>query len=285
MPANAPSRSSATVPVTIGLISLHLALYSATEDSATRRSSYVEVEVPDPTDPKKTVKQLHPVGNKNYDKINGADVEKSDIIKCCESSDGTLVPVSDEDLQAFVTENGTCDFVGFLDRDKYDANYVVEKKYQVRPAKLKIAGKSQKGESPFTKPFALILDAMRTENKVALVKFTQRGTPKYWALLPDGSFCSLLFDEEVRAELPLPVVEFSNDEKKLAGQLVKKMSLKDAPVLTDESSAKIQEFVEEKAKAMAEGKEFALPVVAEESVPDTSGDLMAMLSASLGGDE
>lgn len=282
MPANPPSRSSGTIPLNIGLITIHLALYSGCEDSATRRSSYVEVEVPDATNASKTIKVLHPVGMKNYDKITGNDVEKSDIIKCCESSDGTLVPVTDEELQQFLSENGTTEFVGFLDRDQYLANYVPEKKYQVRPAKLKIAGKSQKGESPFAKPYALILDAMRTENKVALVKFTQRGTPKFFALLPDGSLVSLLFDEEVRADLPLPVVEFSNDEKKLAGQLLKKLTLKDAPVLSDESSTKVQEFVEEKAKAMAEGREIALPTVAEEEVPDTSGDLMAMLSASLG---
>lgn len=282
MPANAPSRSTGTVPLNIGLITIHLALYSGTEDSATRRSSYVEVEVPDTVDPKKTVKVLHPVGVKNYDKVSGNDVEKSDIIKCAESSDGTLVPVTDDELQQFMSDNGNTEFVGFLDRDAYLASYVPEKRYQVRPAKLKVAGKSQKGESPFAKPYALILDAMRTENKVALVKFTQRGTPKFFALLPDGSFVSLLFDEEVRADLPLPVAEFSNDEKKLAAQLVKKMSLKDAPVLSDESSTKIQEFVEEKAKAMAEGREVVLPTVNEEEVPDTSGDLMAMLSASLG---
>lgn len=285
MPANPPGRSTGTVPINIGLITIHLALYSGTEDSATRRSSYIEVDVPDASDPTKTIKVLHPVGVKSYDKITGNDVEKSDIIKCCESSDGTLVPVTDEELQQFLSENGTCEFVGFLDRDQYEANYVPEKKYQVRPAKLKVAGKSQKGESPFAKPFALILDAMRAENKVGLVKFTQRGNAKFWALLPDGSFFSLLYDEEVRADLPLPVAEFSADEKKLAGQLVKKMTLKTAPVLADESSTQIQAFVEEKATAMAEGREVVLPTVAEEEVPDTSGDLMAMLSASLGDSE
>jgi len=274
MPANAPSRSTGTVPVTIGLMTLHLALYSATEDSATRRSSFVEA------DDGNGNKVLHPVGNKSYDKVNGADVEKSDIIKCCEASDGTLVPVSDEELQAFLSENGDCEFVGFLDRSQYEANYVPEKAYQVRPAKLKVAGKSQKGESPFAKPFALVLEALRTENKVGLVKFTQRGNAKYFALGPDGSFTSLLFDEEVREALPLPVVQFTADEKKLAAALVKKFSLKDAPVLTDESSAKIQEFVETKAKAIAEGTEVVLPTVNEPEV-DTSADLMSLLSASL----
>jgi len=274
MPANAPSRSTGTVPLTIGLMTLHLALYSSTEDSATRRSSYVEA------DDGNGNKVLHAVGNKNYDKVTGNDVAKSDIIKVCEASDGTLVPVSDEELQAFCTENGTTEFIGFLDRDAYEANYVPEKKYQVRPAKLKVAGKTQKGESPFAKPFALVLEALRTENKVALVKFTQRGTAKFYGLLPDGSFVSLLFDEEVREALPLPVVQFSADEKKLASQLVKKFTLKDAPVPTDESSAKIIEFVEEKAKAMAEGTEVVLPTVNEPEI-DTSADLMAMLSASL----
>jgi non-homologous end joining protein Ku len=282
MPANPPSRSTGTLPLTIGLMTLHLALYSGVEDSATRRSQFIEAEVPDVADPTKTTKVLHPVGMKSYDKVTGADVEKSDIIKCAEAADGTLVPVSDEELQAFCAENGDTEFVGFLDRAEFDATYVIEKKYQVRPAKLKVAGKTQKGESPFAKPYALILDTLRTESKIALVKFTQRGNAKYYGLLPDGSLCSLLFDEEVREALPLPVVQFTADEKKLASALVKKFTLKDAPVLTDESSTKIQEFVETKAKAMAEGTEVVLPTVNEPEV-DTSADLMAMLSASLEG--
>lgn len=269
MPGALPGRSSGTVPVTIGLVTINLALYSSIEDSAVKRSQFIAVD-----------DQLHPVGMKTYDKVTGDDVAREDIIKCIESSTGTIVPVSDEELQQFLAENGTSEFVGFVDRQTYEQIYTPERKYQVRPAKVKVGGKSAKGESPFAKPFAVILDGMRAKNVVGIVKFVSRGTTRYYSLLPDGSFYSLYFDEEIRSDLPLPVVEVSDAERKMGEKLVEKFTVKNAPVLVDVTNEKVAEFVENKATAMANGEEVALPVAQEPEV-DTSNDLMSMFEASL----
>lgn len=274
MPANAPSRKSFTITIPIGLVMLTCDGYSGTEESATKRSTYIES-----TDDKGN-KALHPVGVTSYNKVTGSNVAKSDCIKVIESADGTLVPVSDDEIQAFMAENGTTDFLGFITQAEYKANYVEENVYQIRPT-TKIGGKTVKGDSPYAKPFALFTETMRKESMVGLVKFVQRGNPRYYAWLPDGTLRSLRYDEEVRENKPLPIASFSDAEIEMATKLVQAKRLTDVPVLEDTSNAKIADFVEAKAKAMAEGGEIVLPVAAETEDAPPSDDLMAMLSASL----
>lgn len=280
MPANIPSRKSSSFTWTLGLLVLPLDKFSATEESATKRSQYVRVTENINGSP---VTNLHPVGMTSYDKVTGVNVAKSDILKCVESADGTLVEVTDEELQAFhAGDSGDCEFVGFVKRDDFDAAYVTEKAYQVRPSKAKLpSGRSSPKPSPYNKVFALLMDSMRQENSVALFKVTERGNQRPYALLPDGAFYSLLYDEEVREALPLPVAEFSAAESKQGVSLVKKFLLNTPPVLSDETSVKVAEFVEQKAAAMAKGETVVLPEVTETKTSDTEGDLMALLGASL----
>lgn len=274
MPANPPGRKSFTITIPIGMIMLTCDGYSGTEESATKRNTYIEA-----TDDKGN-KTLHPVGMNSYDKVTGSNVNKSDCIKVIESADGTLVPVSDEEVQAFMAENGTTEFLGFISQDEYKANYVEENVYQIRPTG-KIGGKTVKGESPYAKPFALFTDVMRSEGVVGIVKFVQRGNPRYYGWLPDGTLRSLRYDEEVREAKPMPVATFTDPEKDMAKKLVDAKRLTEVPVLEDTSANKIAEFVEAKAKAMAEGGEVVLPEVTEAETAAPSDDLMALLSASL----
>lgn len=275
MPAPAPARKSFTITIPIGLVMLTLDGYSATEESATRRSTYIEH-----TDAQGN-KTLHPVGVTSYDKVTGSNVNKSDCIKCVESADGTLVPVSDDEISKFLVDGDTtAEFVGFITQAEYKANYYEENVYQVRPT-TKVGGKTVKGDSPFAKPYALFMDAMRTENAVALVKYTARSTTRYYAWLPDGTLRSLRYDEEVREAKPLPLFTFTDAEKDMARKLIQAKRLTEVPVLEDETSNKIAEFVEAKAKAMAEGGEVVLPEATEAKVDAPSDDLMALLSGSL----
>jgi DNA end-binding protein Ku len=270
MPTNPPARKTFTINVQIGMVTVTMDGYSSTEESATRRGSYIK---------KNGV--MHPVGVRNYDKVDGADVAKSDIIKCIESADGTLVPVSDEELAQFLTEGDpTAEFVGFLSVADYHASYLEENCYQIRPTS-KVGGKTVKGESPYAKPFALFQDAMAAEGVVAIVKHAQRSTPRYYAWLPDGTLRSLRYDEEVRAPKPLPLVELSEPEKQMGRKLVQAKRLTEVPVLEDTTNAQIAEFVEAKAKIMAEGGEIPAVVVVEKEVAAPSDDLMALLNASL----
>lgn len=279
MPAPAPSRKSGSFNWQIGLVTIALDKFSSTEESATHRSQYVRVtKNVNGTD----VTELHPVGMNSYDKVTGVNVPKSDIVKCVESADGTIVEVTDEELQAFQSESGECQFLGFVKNDDFQATYVTEKAYQARPSKPKGPnGKTSKAESPYNKVFMVLMDAMRTEGTVALFKITERGNPRPYALMPDGTLYSLLYDEEVREALPLPLVDVSAAEAKQGVALVKKFALNTPPVLEDETSQKVAEFVEKKAAAMAKGEAVVLPEATASATPAPEVDLMALLGASL----
>jgi non-homologous end joining protein Ku len=274
MPANAPSRKSFTITIPIGLVNLTLDGYSGTEESATRRSTYIKA-----TDAK-GVESLHPVGMNSYDKVTGVNVSKSDCIKCVESADGTLVPVSDEEMQQFIADSGSCEFVGFITQAQYKKSYVEENLYQVRPT-TKIGGKTVKGDSPYAKPFALFSEVMAKENAVGIVKFVQRGTVRFYGWHADGTLRSLRYDEEVRESKPMPTATFSDAELEMGTKLIAAKRLDEAPVLEDVTNTKIAEFVEAKAKAMADGTEIVLAAATEETVDAPNDDLMALLAGSL----
>lgn len=278
--APAPSRKSGGFTWNIGLLVIPLDKFSSSQDSATHRSQYTRV-VKDVNGTK--VEELHPVGMTSYDKVTGVNVTKDQIIKCVESLDGTLVEVTDDELQAFRSgDAGDTQFLGFIKRDEFEANYVTEKAYQARPAKAKLPnGTSSSKPSPYNKVYALLLESMRQEESIALFKVTERGNEKPYALLPDGSLFSLLYDEEVREALPLPIAELSAAESKQGVGLVKKFLLNTPPVLTDETSAAVSEFVEAKAAAMAKGETVVLPEAVEAVAPKQEDDLMALLGASL----
>src|SRR4051794_38398501 len=235
MPAGMPGRKTFTITIPLGLVMITCDGYTATEESATSRSTYIEH-----TDDK-GVKTLHPVGVTSYDKVTGSNVVKSDCIKCIESADGTLVPVSDDEIAAFVTQGDTtAEFVGFVSQAEYRANYVEENVYQIRPT-TKIGGKTVKGDSPYAKPYALFMEAMRAESVVGLVKYTARSTTRYYAWLPDGTLRSLRFDEEVREARPLPVADLSDAEKDMGRKLIQAKRLTEVPVLADETNNKVAE--------------------------------------------
>jgi DNA end-binding protein Ku len=248
--------------LTIGMIPLALDVYSAVEESNLSRSMYV-----------KDNGTLHKVGMTTYDTITGKNVERTDIIKCLETPEGELVEVSDDEIQALlVSENGTCTFLGFLPRDQFD--YSTEKPYQVRPQKIKAK------VNPYEKPFALIMQAMEATDTVALLSFVNRGKTRYAGLDHNGTMATLRFDEEVRAERPLPEVALSDQEKAMGVTFIDTFKLDEAPVFHDDDSAKLMQFAVDKAKALAEGGEVVIPV-ADETTAAPADDLMALLQASV----
>lgn len=282
MSAPAPSRSTGKFVLSIGLVNIGLDIFSGQEESRVSRATYIKHlnKVADANGVETEIEELHPVGQKQYDKINGADVQRSDTIKCVSSTDGTLVEIDDEELQQFVTAaNGECEFVGFVKRAAFQEAYETEKLYQVRPGTVKVGTKKT---SPFEKPFALFMEVMRIKHYVGLIKLTQRGVTRVYGLYPDGRLYSLLFDEEVREARPMPTATLSAPEKDMAGKLFDAFVLADAPVFEDTSSNAVLSYVEEKAKALANGEAIKMPEVITEDGGGESMDLMALLQASVG---
>lgn len=263
MPANAPSRSTLKLTLTIGMIPLALDVFSAVEESNISRSMYV-----------KDGGVLHKCGMTTYDTVTGKNIEKSDVTKCVETPEGVLVEISDDELQALLaSENGTCTFLGFLPQEKFD--YSTEKPYQVRPQKVKTKA------NPYEKPFVLIMDAMRETETVALLSFVNRGKTRYAAIDCDGRLATLRFDEEVREERPMPTAVLSDQERAMGVTFIDTFKLDEAPVFHDEDSGKLMQFAVDKAKTLAEGGEVVIPT-ADAPVAESGGDLMALLAQSVG---
>lgn len=264
MPAPAPSRSTMKLTITIGMIPIAVDVFSATEDSNVSRSMYVRAG-----------DSLHKVGQKTYDTITGVTLERSDTIKCVELDDGALVEVSDDEIQALLaSENGTCNFIGFLDWGTFTDRYSIEGTYQIRAQKAKTK------QNPFEKPFALLCAALQRKNVVGLLSYVNRGKTRYAAITADAAMYSLRFDEEIREQRPIPEVTLSEAELGLADQLVEAFTVTDAPVFSDEDSQKVLDFAAEKAKTLAAGGEVVIPT-ADAPVADAGGDLMALLAASI----
>lgn len=270
MSASAPSRASSSFTFTIGLVPISVDLFSGSEDSATSRHTYIRDRG-----------ELHPVGQTQYDKITGVNVQRADTIKCIEAADGTIVEISDEEIQGLLTaENGDAEFIGFIKRGVFLENYVTEKLYQVRPQRAPKVGKTRASKSPYDKPYALFIKAMARKHLVGLVKATARGTTRYYAMTPEGTMYSLLFSEEVREARPMPVVDLNDNELAMAEKLLDQFTLADAPEFSDETSLAIHEYVEAKAKAVANGEAVAMPV-AKTNEADVSDDLSALLAGSI----
>lgn len=273
MTASPPSRSTYSFVVHAGLVPLALDMYSGQEDSrsAIKRSQFVQEKG-----------ELHPVGMTSYDKVDGVNVNKADIIKCVEADDGSLVEITDEEVQQLVTaENGDAELLGFIKRGVFLENYVTEKLYQVRPQRKLPGQKKAPAVSPYAKPFALFMRAMERKHMVALLKLTVRGTTRFFSLFPDGRMYSLLFDEEIREARPMPEVEVNPKELTMAENLLDALALQDVPAFEDETASKVYAFVQQKAAAQAKGETVALPEVKEQDTADVSDDLSALLAASM----
>jgi len=262
MPAPAPGKATMKLTLTIGMIPLALDVFSAVEESNISRSMYV-----------KDGGTLHKVGMTTYDTVTGKNVERSDVIKCVETPEGDLVEVSDDELQAMLaSENGTCSFLGFLPQDQFD--YSTEKPYQVRPQRAKTK------QNPYEKPFVLIMEAMRETSTVALLSFVSRGKTRYAAIDCDGHLATLRFDEEVRAERPMPTVTLTAQEKAMGVSFIDNFKVDEAPVFHDDDSERLMQFAVQKVKTLAEGGEVVIPTV-ESAAPAAGDDLMALMAASL----
>jgi non-homologous end joining protein Ku len=298
MSANAPSRASNNFVLSIGLVSITLDIYSGTEDSAIKRSTYFRhtvtetveeeveggrltlVEKPKLNDKGEPITELHPVGQTTYDKITGENLNKSDTIKVIECSDGSLVELPDEEIQGLLTQsNGAAEFVGFIKRGTFLENYVTEKLYQVR-ASRHVGGKSVK-VSPYDKPLALFFKVMASKHLVGLVKLTARGTTRFYGLFPDGRMYSVFFADEVREDRPMPTGEFNPKELDLASKLIEQFTLTDAPEFNDETADAVRAYAEDKAKKLANGEQVVTPTPKTDDESTGDFDLSALLAGSI----
>ncbi|WP_460395114.1 non-homologous end joining protein Ku [Streptomyces sp. YIM S03343] len=243
--------------ISFGLVSIPIKLMNATESHSI------------------AFRQIHAEdgGRVRYRKVcelEDREVSSAEIGKGYEDADGTIIPITDEDLSHLPLPTAkTIEIVAFVPADRID------------PLQMESAYYLAASGAPAAKPYTLLREALKRSQKVAIAKFALRGRERLGMLRVVGDAIAmhgLLWPDEVRApEGVAPDVDVSVRDKELdlADALMDTLGEVDLGDLHDE----YREAVEEVIAAKAAGE---MPP----DVPEPAGggkvlDLMAALEKSV----
>jgi DNA end-binding protein Ku len=243
--------------LSFGLVNIPIKLYSATGGTE------LEFDMLHKTD-------LSPIRYMRVCRADGKEIPYQDIVKGYEYQKGDYVILTDEDFKkANVRKTKSIDIVDFVDKDEIDVVYF-EKPYYLEP---------DKGAA---KPYALLREALKKSNKVAVAKFVLRNREHLAIVKPDEKVLVLnqmRFQNELRSpsELTLPKEDEADEkEVKMALALIDQLTEHfDPKKHKDSYTAELKEMIADKAK----GK--PLKPKGEAPEPTKVPDLMAVLKASL----
>ena len=163
--------------INFGLVSIPVGLYSATEDHTIHFHQF----------------QRGTADRIRYQRINertGKEVDYADIVKGAEVGGGDYVIVEPEDLDAIAPgRSRTLDITSFVDLDEIDPVHF-QKTYWLAPA----------GEQ-YTRPYALLLEAMARTNRAGIATFVMRGKEYLTAIRANEGVLALqtlFFADEIR---------------------------------------------------------------------------------------
>jgi len=257
MRAEAPKRASSSATLTLGPLTIPVSFYTGTEDRNSRfvkRSEYT--------------RDGEPVGRVPC--IRGSEppevLSNEDVVRCVETEHGLVELTDDEVKEVMNLPEKQASVKTFLPLHTMGAGrYMPEQLIQVRPAKGKQRGTYDPAAA---KAFTTLMKAMRQEQVFALVELNLRGQPAYGALLPTGRMYRLLFDDEVREDLPMPDADVSMEDVDMIRQIMDISP--EPPELANEYRHLLLTYVEKKAK---EGKTVDKQEEPEQSVDDLLADL------------
>ncbi|MEP7242643.1 MAG: Ku protein [Gammaproteobacteria bacterium] len=195
--------------ISFGLVYIPVQLYSAAH------SSSIDLDFLDKRD-------FAPVGYQRYNKRTGKVVEWADIIKGYEYETGQYVALSDADFKrANVKASQTIDIAQFVDAGSIPAEFF-ETPYYLEPAK---GG---------AKVYALLREALKRTEKVAVATFVMRGRQHLASVYPNDKALvlgTLRFADEIASadKLDLPAAgdkaaKLNAKELEMADRLVQEMS-------------------------------------------------------------
>lgn len=263
--ADPPTRSTNSLTLGLGaFVQIRCELFSSLEKATVvGRSQFTE--------------DGHPIGHMNYDKETVRPYG-GPVVKKATASDGTLVELTDDEIEQFLTgEKGQATIEYLIPLSAlYDGTYVVDGLCQLRPAMARLGSGAKAKKVPdlhANKAFAMLCAEMGERGVAALVRIVRK-TTRYAALLPSGRMVILAFAEQVRADRPMPADVATEAERAMASALIDTLPC-DTPVLTDTASFDVQAYID----AKAEGQAPALTVV--EDAPSAPDDLLAALQASV----
>ncbi len=244
--------------ISFGLVSIPIKLVNATESHAV------------------SFRQIHEAdgGRIRYRKVcelEEKEVSNAEIGRAYEDADGSMIPITDEDLAALPLPTArTIEIVAFVPAADID------------PLQMDAAYYLSANGAPAAKPYTLLREALKRSNKVAIAKFALRGRERLGMLRVVDDVIAmhgLLWPDEIRApEGVAPQVEVTvrDAELDLADALMDTLGEVDLESLHDD----YREAVEAMIAAKAEGGAVPVP----ESGEGDGGrviDLMAALEGSV----
>nr|WP_237524619.1 Ku protein [Streptomyces sp. SID7815] len=212
-------------------------------------------------------------GRIRYHKVCELDEEEvpaSETVKAYEDADGSVIPVTDEDLASLPLPTArTIEIEGFVPASAID------------PLQLDSAYYLSANGVPAAKPYALLREALRRSGRVAVAKYALRGRERLGMLRVVDDVIAmhgLLWPDEIRAPegvAPDADVKVRDAELDLADALMNTLGDADLETLHDD----YREAVEELVAAKAAGEP-----VTREAAEEPEGkviDLMAALENSV----
>ncbi|MEU6059963.1 Ku protein [Streptomyces sp. NPDC047097] len=244
--------------ISFGLVSIPIKLVNATEN---RSISFRQVHVEDG-------------GRIRYRKVcelDGEEVTSAEIGKAYEEADGTMIPITDDDLAALPLPTAkTIEIVSFVAASEID------------PMQMDTAYYLSANGVPAAKPYTLLREALKRSDRVAIAKFALRGRERLGMLRVVDEVIvmhGLLWPDEIRRPegvAPETDVTVRDAELDLADALMNTLGEVDLDSLHDD----YREAVEQMIAAKAEGVEEPTPAPKGERGGQVI-DLMAALESSV----
>ncbi len=247
--------------ISFGLVNVPVKLYSATSPKTVRFHQL-------------SAKTGARIKQKRVDASTGEEVAFEDLVKGYELAPDRYVVIEPEELDALDPKTThTIDIEEFVDLGEIDPIYY-DSSYFIAPS----AGG--------TKPYRLLLEAMRESGRVGIGRVVLRSKQQLCALRPTGDvlmLSTMLFGDEVNSPDRLDELdairetETSPRELQMAEQLIESLSGEfDPSHYRDDYRDQVLSLIERKAA----GEEIT-PAPAAAQAPSAAPDLMAALEASL----
>jgi DNA end-binding protein Ku len=243
--------------ISFGLVSIPIKLVNATESHSI------------------SFRQIHTEDNgriryRKVCELEEREVTQAEIGKAYEDADGTIIPITDEDLSHLpIPTARTIEIVAFVPADRID------------PLQMDAAYYLAASGAPAAKPYTLLREALKRSNKVAIAKYALRGRERLGMLRVVGDAIAmhgLLWPDEVRAPeglAPDAHVTVRDKELDLADALMDTLGEVDLQDLHDEYREALEEVIA--AKAAGESP----PEAPEPAAGGKVLDLMAALEKSV----
>jgi DNA end-binding protein Ku len=243
--------------ISFGLVSIPIKLVNATESHSV---SFRQIHLEDG-------------GRIRYRKVcdlEDREVTQGEIGKAYEDADGTMIPVTDDDLASLpIPTAKTIEIEGFVPAESVD------------PLQVDAAYYLAANGVPAAKPYTLLREALKRSGKVAICKFALRGRERLGMLRVVDDVLAmhgLLWPDEIRTTegvAPDTGVTVRDKELDLADALMDTLGEVDLDSLHDD----YREAVEELIAAKASGEEP--PAAAAPAPGGKVLDLMAALEKSV----